>query len=107
MHVPDLGARQTVGTRTHRKFVLREFKSAGMTDEFYQLAFSSHPVHIPFERCQENDPELGMTLFEEHPKFLSWHMLMTSGKLAWNIVEYPPFAQRYPEIVTNVMSRPT
>lgn len=107
MHIPDLGVRQTVGTRTHRKFVLREFKSAGMSDDFYQLAFSSSiPVHIPFERCQDTDLQLGMTLFEEHPKFLSWHMLMTSGVFVWNIVEYPPFAQRYPEIVANVTSRP-
>lgn len=105
MHVPDLGARQTAGTRTHRKFVLRKFKSAGMTDEFYQLAFSSNPAHTPFERCQ-TDLQLGMKLFEEHPKFLSWHMLMTSGIFVWNIVEYPPFAQRYPEIVANVKSRP-
>lgn len=105
MHIP--GVRQTVGTRAHRKFVLREFKSAGMSDEFYQLAFSSNPVHIPFERCQDTDLQLGMTLFEEHPKFLSWHMLMTSGKFVWNIVEYPPFAQRYPEIVASVISRPT
>ena len=106
MHLPDLGVRHTVGKRAHRKYVLREFKPAGMTDEFYQLAFSSSPVHIPFERCQ-TDLELGMARFEKHPKFLSWHMLMTSGILVWNIVEYPPFVQRYPEIVANVRSRPT
>lgn len=105
MHIP--GVRQTVGTRTHRKYVLREFKSAGMSDEFYKLAFSSNPVHIPFERCQDTDLQLGMTLFEDNPKFLSWHMLMTSGKFVWNIIEYQPFAQRYPEIVENVLSRPT
>lgn len=107
MHLPHLGVRQTVGTRTHRKFVLREFKSAGMCEDFYHLAFSSNPVHIPFERCQYSDLELGMALFDEHPKFLSWHMLMTSGIFVWNIVEHPPFAQRFPEIVSNVLSRPT
>jgi len=48
-----------------------------------------------------------MKLFEEHPKFLSWHMLMTSGTFVWNLVEYPPFAQRYPEVVVNVKSRPS
>lgn len=107
MHIPDIGVRQTVGTRTHRKFVLREFKSAGMCEEFYHLAFSSNPVHIPFERCQDTDLPSAMTLFEENPKFLSWHMLMTSGLFVWNIVEHPPFAQRYPKIVENVKARPT
>ncbi len=106
MHIPDIGVRQTVGTRAHRKFVLREFKSAGMCEEFYRLAFSSNPVHIPFERCQ-TDLQSAMTLFEDNPKFLSWHMLMTSGLFVWNLVEYPPFAQHYPEIVENVKARPT
>lgn len=104
MHIP--GVRHTVGTRAHRKFVTREFKSAGMCEEFYRLTFSSNPVHIPFERCQ-TDLQSAMTLFEENPRFLSWHMLMTSGLFVWNIVEYPSFAQRYPEIVENVKARPT
>ena len=105
MHIPEHGIRLTVGTRAHRKYVLRQFKSAGMTDDFYQLAFSENSVHIRFEQSQ-NDPDLALTLFEEHPRFLSWHMLMTSGILVWNVVTHPPFSQRYPEVAVHVMNRP-
>lgn len=105
MHIPDMGVRLMVGTRAHKKFVMREFKSAGMTDAFYNLAFEDTPVHTTFERCQ-NDLETAMGLFEQHPNFLSWHMLMTNGIFLWNIVEHPPFVQRYPEIAANVTRSP-
>ena len=106
MHIPDLGVRLTVGTRVHRKFVLREFRSAGLTDEFYKLVFAKDPVHITFERCQ-TDLELAMVLFERHPGFLSWHMLMTNDIFVWRIVDHPPFAQQYAAVASIVRSRPS
>lgn len=107
VHIPEMGLRLTSGTRSHRKFVLREFKKAGITDDHYSLAFqdTDTPVHTAFEQSQY---DLGdaMRLFETHPQFLAWHMLMTNGILNWNIIEYPPFAKRYPAIVSQVKSRP-
>lgn len=101
LHDPDFGVRLTAGTRAHRKFVLREFKSSGITEEFYRLAFAEDPVHVAFEGYQ-TDPARAMALFERHPQFLSWHMLMTNGLLVWRIVEHPPFAQRFPGVASHV-----
>lgn len=106
MYHSDLGVRLNVGTRAHRKFLLREFKSAGITEDFYRLAFSENPVHVAFERCQ-TDLELAMTLFERHPSFLSWHMLMTNNIFVWRIVEHPPFVHKYASVATIVRSRPS
>ena len=108
MHLPELGLRLKTGTRTHRKFVLREFRSAGMTDYLYTLAFQdvTVPVHTAFEQSQD-DLGVAMRLFEDHPDFLSWHMLMTNGILDWNIVQYPPFAEHYPRVAARVSAHIT
>ena len=107
VHLPDLGLRLKAGTRLHRKFVLREFKAARITGDFYQLAFADVdvPVHTAFEACQD-DPEAAMALFVEHTDFLAWHMLMTNGIFDWSIVAHPPFAQRFPAVVAHVKAVP-
>lgn len=106
--LPDLGLRLTVGSRTHRKFTLREFQKAGMTPTFYDAAFPEAgalpAAHVAFARCQD-DPAAALRCFEAHPEFLAWHMLMTAGLVAWPIATHPPFQQRYPALAEQLAHR--